>query len=132
MPVKFDYQYISYARFLSNIEQGNYTRSNNPELMPTKTIDYEIGFKQLVTNDISIDITMFYNEKSDYLQIRNIASRPTGYALYVNGDYATNKGMSFSLNTRRHRQRAGFQQIILCLGPAVQDLMLILVLAFLG
>ncbi|HBN45046.1 MAG TPA: hypothetical protein DD389_01090, partial [Candidatus Marinimicrobia bacterium] len=49
MPVKFDYLYISYARFLSNIEQGNYTRSNNPELLPTKTIDYEIGFKQLVT-----------------------------------------------------------------------------------
>jgi outer membrane receptor protein involved in Fe transport len=48
MPVKFDYLYISYARFLSNIEQGNYTRSNNPELLPTKTIDYEIGFKQLV------------------------------------------------------------------------------------
>ena len=101
MPVKFDYLYISYARFLSNIEQGNYTRSNNPELLPTKTIDYEIGFKQLVTDDLSIDITMFYNEKSDYLQIRNIAALPTGYALYVNGDYATNKGMSFSLNTRR-------------------------------
>ena len=101
MPVKFDYLYISYARFLSNIEQGNYTRSNNPELLPTKTIDYEIGFKQLVTDDLSIDITMFYNEKSDYLQIRNVAARPTGYALYVNGDYATNKGMSFSLNTRR-------------------------------
>ena len=101
MPVKFDYLYISYARFLSNIEQGNYTRSPNPELMPTKTTDYEIGFKQLVTNDISIDITMFYNEKSDYLQIRNVAARPTGYALYVNGDYATNKGLNFSLNTRR-------------------------------
>ena len=101
MPVKFDYLYISYARFISNIEQGNYTRSPNPELMPTKTTDYEIGFKQLVTNDLSIDITMFYNEKSDYLQIRNVAARPTGYALYVNGDYATNKGMSFSLNTRR-------------------------------
>ena len=101
MPVKFDYLYISYARFLSNIEQGNYTRSPNPELMPTKTTDYEIGFKQLVTNDISIDITMFYNEKSDYLQIRNVAARPTGYALYVNGDYATNKGLNLSLNTRR-------------------------------
>ncbi|MDP6821641.1 MAG: TonB-dependent receptor plug domain-containing protein, partial [Candidatus Marinimicrobia bacterium] len=101
MPVKFDYLYISYARFISNIDQGNYTRSPNPELLPTKTTDYEIGFKQLVTNDISIDITMFYNEKSDYLQIRNVAARPTGYALYVNGDYATNKGLSFSLNTRR-------------------------------
>jgi hypothetical protein len=101
MPVKFDYLYISYARFISNIDQGNYTRSPNPELMPTKTTDYEIGFKQLVTNDLSIDITMFYNEKSDYLQIRNVAARPTGYALYVNGDYATNKGMSVSLNTRR-------------------------------
>lgn len=101
MPVKFDFLYISWTRFLSNIEQGNYTRSPNPELMPTRTTEYEIGFKQLITDDVSMDITLFYNQKSDYLQIRNVAARPTGYALYVNGDYATNKGLNLSLNTRR-------------------------------
>ena len=100
-PARWDNLYISWNRFLSNIQQGNYTRSNNPELQPTKTTEYEIGFKQLVTNDISIDVTMFYTEKKDFIQIRNIAASPTGYALYSNGDFSTNKGMAFSLRTRR-------------------------------
>lgn len=98
---RWDNLYISWNRFLSNIQQGNYTTSANPELQPTKTTEYEIGFKQLVTDDISIDMTLFYTEKKDFIQIRNVAASPTGYALYSNGDFSTVKGMAFSLRTRR-------------------------------
>ena len=98
---RWDNLYISWNRFLSNIQQGNYTRSANPELQPTKTTEYEIGFKQLVTDDISIDMTMFYTEKKDFIQIRNVAASPTGYALYSNGDFSTIKGLAFALRTRR-------------------------------
>jgi len=93
--------FLSYTRFLSNLEQGNYTTSQNPDLKPVLTTAYEIGFKQLITPDISIDATVFYKQMTNYVQIRNIPARPTGYALYVNGDYGTVKGLSFSLNTRR-------------------------------
>jgi hypothetical protein len=98
---RWDNLYISWNRFLSNIQQGNYTRSANPELQPTKTTEYEIGFKQLVTDDISIDMTLFYTEKKDFIQIRNVAASPTGYALYSNGDFSTVKGLAFALRTRR-------------------------------
>ena len=98
---RWDNLYISWTRFLSNIQQGNYTRSNNPELKPTKTTEYEIGFKQLITDDISIDMTLFYTEKKDFIQIRNVAASPTGYALYSNGDFSTVKGLAFALRTRR-------------------------------
>ncbi len=95
--------FISYTRFLSNLEQGNYTTSANPELQPVKTTSYEIGFKQLITKDVSIDATLFYRQMSGYVQIRNVAARPVGYALFVNGDYGTVRGLSFSANTRRLR-----------------------------
>ncbi len=93
--------FISYTRFLSNLEQGNFTVSANPELKPVKTTAYEIGFKQLISNNISIDATVFYKQMSDYIQIRNVSANPTGYALYVNGDYATVKGLSLSMHTKR-------------------------------
>ena len=93
--------FLSYTRFLSNIQQGNYTTSQNPELKPVKTTAYEIGFKQLLTDAISIDATVFYKQMTDYVQIRNISARPTSYALFVNGDYGSVKGLSLSLHTRR-------------------------------
>jgi hypothetical protein len=46
-------------------------------------------------------MTLFYTEKKDFIQIRNVAASPTGYALYTNGDFSTVKGMAFSLRTRR-------------------------------
>ena len=93
--------FLSYTRFLSNLQQGNFTISSNPELKPESTTSYEIGFKQLITPDISIDATVYYKQISNYVQVRTVSARPTFYALYVNGDYGTIKGLSFSLNTRR-------------------------------
>ena len=93
--------FISYTRFLSNLQQGNYTTSANPEIQPVNTTAYEIGFKQFITPDVSVDATLFYKQMSGYIQIRNISARPTSYAIYVNGDYGTVKGLSFSLHTKR-------------------------------
>jgi len=93
--------FISYVRFVQNLTQGNFTISANPDLQPQENTQYEVGFKQMITPNVSIDATVFYKQMSGYPQIRNIAARPTGYALYVNGDYGTVKGLSLSLKTRR-------------------------------
>ncbi len=93
--------FVSYIRFVQNLSQGNFTISANPDLQPQENTQYEVGFKQMVTPDVSIDATVFYKQMTGYPQIRNIAARPVGYALYVNGDYGTVKGLSFSLKTRR-------------------------------
>ncbi|MBL7013151.1 MAG: TonB-dependent receptor [Candidatus Marinimicrobia bacterium] len=93
--------FVSYIRFVQNLSQGNFTISANPDLQPQENTQYEIGFKQMVSADVSIDATVFYKQMTGYPQIRNIAARPVGYALYVNGDYGTVKGLSLSLKTRR-------------------------------
>ncbi|MFQ6677402.1 MAG: TonB-dependent receptor domain-containing protein [Fidelibacterota bacterium] len=98
--------FISYTRFLANMQQGNYTTSGNPDLQPVITTQYELGFKQLITNDISVDATVFYKQMSGYVTIRNVtdvtgAAYPLNYAVYVNGDYGTVKGLSFAFGMRR-------------------------------
>jgi outer membrane receptor protein involved in Fe transport len=95
--------FISYTRFIQNLTQGNFTISANPDLQPVETTQYEIGFKQMLSQDVSIDATVFYKQMTGYVQIRNVAARPTGYAIYVNGDYGTVKGLSLSFKTRRIR-----------------------------
>jgi len=98
--------FISYTRFLANMQQGNYTTSGNPDLQPVVTTQYELGFKQLITNDISVDATVFYKQMTGYVTIRNVtdvagAAYPLNYAYYVNGDYGTVKGLSFAFGMRR-------------------------------
>jgi len=94
--------FISFLRFASNLEQGNFTISGNPDLEPVKTTSYEMGFKQQLGMNASIDMTAFYKQMAGYVQVRNVAgARPVVYATYVNGDYGTVKGLSFSFNLRR-------------------------------
>jgi len=42
---------------------------NNPSLDPTKTIDYELGFTQKVSNTSSVTITTFYKEMRSMIQM---------------------------------------------------------------
>ena len=38
---------------------------NNPNLSPTKTIDYELGFQQVLSKSSSLKIAAFYRELRD-------------------------------------------------------------------
>ena len=52
--------FISYVRFVQNLTQGNFTISANPDLQPQENTQYEVGFKQMITPNVSIDGTIFY------------------------------------------------------------------------
>lgn len=94
--------FVSFLRFAANLGQGNFTITGNPDLEPVKTTAYEIGFKQQLGNNASIDMTTFYKQLTGYIQVRNVAgAQPVVYATYVNGDYGTVKGLSFSFQLRR-------------------------------
>jgi len=94
--------FVSYLRFAANLSAGNFTISGNPELESVKTTSYEIGFKQQVGVTSSIDLTVFYKQLTGYVQVRNVKdASPVIYANYVNGDFGSVKGLSFSYNLRR-------------------------------
>lgn len=98
--------FISYVVFANNLQAGNFTQSGNPALEPVKTTSYEIGFRQQIGDNASLDITAFYKEMRDLVQQRNIYAEPVSYAAFVNGDYGTVKGLSFTFDLRRTKRVA--------------------------
>jgi outer membrane receptor protein involved in Fe transport len=93
--------FISYVVFANNLTGGNFTTSGNPNLKPIRTTSYEVGFRQQIGENAALDITAYYKEIRDHVQLATIYGRPSPYAAYQNGDYGTVKGLSFSFDLRR-------------------------------
>ncbi|MCI0698439.1 TonB-dependent receptor [candidate division KSB1 bacterium] len=93
--------FISYIVFANNLQSGNFTQSGNPALQPVKTTSYEVGFRQQIGDNASLDITAYYKEIRDLVQQRNIFAEPVPYAAFVNGDFGTVKGLTATFDLRR-------------------------------
>ena len=75
---------------------------NNPNLKPTKTIDYELGFQQKLTNKSSLRLTAFYREMRDDIQIyKYVGAYPRDYTSFNNIDFGTIKGLTVTYDLRR-------------------------------
>jgi outer membrane receptor protein involved in Fe transport len=77
---------------------------------PEKTTQYEIGFKQQLGEYFAFDLTGYYKDIKDQVQIRSIfadaeASHRQYYA-WVNGDFATTKGVELKMTLRRTQRTA--------------------------
>jgi len=85
---------------------------NNPSLKSTQTIDYELGFKQKISNSSALSISAFYKEIRDEVQIyRYTGAYPNDYTSYNNIDFGTTKGLTIDFDLRRTnnaRIRAGY------------------------
>jgi len=75
---------------------------NNPSLKPTKTISYELGFKQKLSNSSALTLSAFYKEQRDEIQVvRRGGAHPVDYRTYDNLDFGTVKGFTFNYDLRR-------------------------------
>lgn len=75
---------------------------NNPNLKPEQTIDYEIGFQQVLTKTSSLKISAFYREQRNNVQLMNVfEAYPNTYRTYGNRDFGTVKGLTVSYDLRR-------------------------------
>ena len=75
---------------------------SNPDLRPEKTIDYELGFQQVLTKTSSLKISAFYKEMRDMIQVRNFTGAyPRPYKAYGNLDFGTVKGLTIGYDLRR-------------------------------
>lgn len=87
--------------FLTN-NQGSIV--NNPNLKPEKTIDYELGFSQVLSEkkNAALKITSFYREMRNMTQITRVnQAYPISYLSYGNIDFGTVKGFSVEYDLRR-------------------------------
>ena len=75
---------------------------SNPDLRPEKTIDYELGFQQVLSKTSSLSISAFYKEMRDMIQVRNFTGAyPRPYKAYGNLDFGTVKGLTIGYDLRR-------------------------------
>jgi outer membrane receptor protein involved in Fe transport len=74
----------------------------NPNLLPEKTIELELGFQQKVSNTSSIKLVAFYREMNNLEQVQSITGGyPMDYITYQNIDFGTVKGLTATYDLRR-------------------------------
>ncbi|MBU0487301.1 MAG: carboxypeptidase-like regulatory domain-containing protein [Bacteroidetes bacterium] len=82
-------------------QRGNAVLSN-PNLKPEKTIDYELGFQQKLSNSSSLKMSAFYKEMRSMVQLLRInGAYPVGYNSWGNIDFGTVKGLTLTYDLRR-------------------------------
>jgi hypothetical protein len=75
---------------------------NNPNLKPETTIDYELGFQQVLTQTSSLKISAFYREQRNNVQLINVfEAYPNSYKTYGNRDFGTVKGITIAYDLRK-------------------------------
>jgi len=80
-------------------------------LDPEVTTQYEVGFGQQIGDNAAFDVTVFYKNIQDQIQIGRVqadaTSRVSDYNVMINGDFATTSGLELSLTLRRTNRLAG-------------------------
>lgn len=87
-----DYQFI----------QTRTATISNPNLKPETTIDYELGFQQVLSKTSSLKISAFYREQRNNVQLINVfEAYPNSYKTFGNRDFGTVKGLTVAYDMRR-------------------------------
>lgn len=75
---------------------------NNPNLKPEKTVDYALGFQQILSRTSSIKVEAFYRELRNMIQVRSfVGAYPVSYRTFDNLDFGTVKGLTLTYDLRR-------------------------------
>ncbi len=81
--------------------RGRFNSMGNAELQPQKTVSYEIGLKQGLTDDLTLDITGFNKDIRDLIGMEVRDDIYGGrYFRFINRDHANVKGITVALEQR--------------------------------
>jgi len=87
--------------------RGRFNAMGNAELQPQKTVSYEIGLKQGLTENLTIDVTAFNKDIRDLIGMEVHDDIFGGrYFRFINRDYANVKGITVALE--QHQTPGGF------------------------
>lgn len=88
----FEYQFI----------QSRNAIIDNSNLKPETTVDYELGFQQVLSRTSSVKISAFYREQRNNVQLLNVfEAYPATYRTFGNRDFGTVKGMTIAYDLRQ-------------------------------
>lgn len=90
--------YTSYRYLEYKVASGGYFFPfGNPNLLPETTTAYEVGLAHALARNLRFDVTAYYKDVKDLVEVQNIPSRPRNFASYRNADYGTIKGIDLNL-----------------------------------
>ena len=115
--------HFSYGHFFQNpnfepmFENNQYDLNvraplfGQPSLDATRTISYEVGVAHQFSDNVALNITAYYRDITGLIGTHYyppfVDGRYTEYTLYVNEDYANNKGVELTLDVRPTRYFSG-------------------------
>ncbi len=97
---------LLYANSLFKIGNGtgNQGTVGNADLEPEMTVNAEIGLQQQLTDDLSVDATVYVRDARDLAGTRadqiNVFGGFATYSRIINSDFAMTRGLVLSLNKR--------------------------------
>lgn len=97
----FQYLYNNSAYKLQS--GGGNSLLGNPDLEPERTVHYEIGLQQQLSNDIGLKATLFYKDTRDWVGATPLLKtvRPSvAYSRYRNEDYSNVYGLTLEFERR--------------------------------
>ncbi len=87
--------------------KGSPPTFGNTNMRPERTVQYEIGLQQQISQTMAFDVTGFFKDIRDYRAVQQVRfSTIAGedvYNIELNRDYANVKGITFALTKRRGR-----------------------------
>ena len=74
----------------------------NADLKPQKTVSYEVGYEQALTSNSAFYLKVFYRDMRNLLgqRIYILPGGSDSYALFINRDWGSVKGLTFSFDQR--------------------------------
>ena len=115
--------HFSYGHFFQNpdfqrlFENNTYDLNvreplfGQPSLDAERTISYEVGIAHQLSDNVAINLTAYYRDITGLIGTRYyfpfVDGRYTGYTLYVNEDYANNKGFELTVDVRPSKYFSG-------------------------
>ena len=91
-------------RALDDLQSGgvSYGVIGNPDVEPERTIQYEIGYKHSLTEDLGADLTVFYKDIRDLLGVEFVQTyNDAEYARITNVDFGNTVGFTLAVDHRR-------------------------------
>lgn len=112
--IRFSYGIFYQYPILRNIyrnprfEDFNFTQTptfGNANLEPERSIQYEMGLQQQFTDDIKLDVTIFYKDVTDLIEDRRVVAGEVAvskeFNVYTNISYAKVRGFTLSFLKRK-------------------------------
>ncbi len=102
-PLRDMFNNANYARLaLIQAATSDYGVLGNPDVKPERTVQYEFGYKNAISDVLGVSVNLFYKDIRDLLGVEFISTyNDARYSRLTNVDFGNVSGFTISLDQRR-------------------------------